>query len=300
MQPRLILADSANYANERANGGPARLLLFWDYDTQWGADRSRSPGGPRNYGHLEFENTERLLELHAQYNIPACFAVVGAAALPGERPYHDPAQIRRIRGAGHEIASHAFRHEWLPGLNRRELLETLRLSKDALEQCTGEEVVSFVPPFNQPFDYSARWAISLSERREAGRERTDMKQLCDALRDSGYRFCRISYSPLPIQIVWRLSGRRIRIRRRGVVETISGVTCACLNSPGGFDGRVIKLLRRCVKAGALLVVYGHPHSLHAGNSQDEVWLIPFLEEVQSLQKRGVLKVCVPRQLMETQ
>ena len=57
-----------------------KLIIFWDYDTQWGADRSRSPGGAKTWGNLEFENTERLLELHAQYGVPACFAVVGAAA----------------------------------------------------------------------------------------------------------------------------------------------------------------------------------------------------------------------------
>src|SRR5438309_3867691 len=91
------------------------LVFFWDYDTQWGGDRSRSPGGRKAWGAAEFENTELLLELHAAHDLPACFAVVGAAALPGERPYHDQAQIRRIACAGHEIASHGFEHEWLPG-----------------------------------------------------------------------------------------------------------------------------------------------------------------------------------------
>src|SRR5437879_4437818 len=116
---------------------PARLLLFWDYDTQWGADRSRSPGRPKSWGHAEFDNTERLLELHAESSVPACFAIVGAAALPGERPYHDPVQVRRIHAAGHEIGSHSFQHEWLPGIGYRRLLTTLQLSKDTLEQCIG-------------------------------------------------------------------------------------------------------------------------------------------------------------------
>ena len=63
----------------------ARCVLFWDYDTQWGADRSRGGGTPKAWGMAEFDNTERLLELHARFNIPACFAIVGAAALPGGR-----------------------------------------------------------------------------------------------------------------------------------------------------------------------------------------------------------------------
>ena len=155
----------------------AKLLFFWDYDTQWGADRSRRPGGPKDWGYLEFENTERLLDLHAQYEIPACFAVVGAAALPGQRPYHDPAQIRRIYAAGHEVASHSFKHEWLPGLTHLELSETLRASKDALEQCISAPVNTFVPPFNQPFAYPQKLAPAFSERREGGSAHITLPEL---------------------------------------------------------------------------------------------------------------------------
>ena len=78
--------------------------------------------------------------------VPACFAVVGSAALPGKRPYHAPEQIRRIHDAGHEVASHSHRHEWLPALSRQALRETLSASKDALEQCIGAPIATFVPP----------------------------------------------------------------------------------------------------------------------------------------------------------
>lgn len=172
------------------------LLFFWDYDTQWGADRTRRSTTPARWGHLEFPCTDELLDLHAAFDIPACFAIVGAAALPGERPYHDPAQIRRIHAAGHEVASHALRHEWLPALDAAALRRTLRESKDALEQCIGAPVVTFVPPFNQPFDYAGGWSFSLAERREAGRRRTTVRRLCEALRETGYRFCRLAYSPI--------------------------------------------------------------------------------------------------------
>ena len=138
---------------------PPGFMIFWDYDTQWGADRSRSNGGPKKWGPQEFENTERLLDLHAEYNIRACFAVVGAAALPGPRPYHDPDQIRRIHAAGHEVGSHSFHHDWLPGLNREALNETLARSKAALEDCIGAEAISFLPPWNPPFDYPRRLSI---------------------------------------------------------------------------------------------------------------------------------------------
>jgi Polysaccharide deacetylase len=279
-------------------GTPGKLLVFWDYDTQWGADADRARGLPEPQWapELEFENTDRLLQLHAEWNVPACFAVVGAAALPGQRPYHDPVQVRRIHAAGHEIASHSFRHEWLPGLRQKDLLETLRRSKDALEQCTGASVVSFVPPYNQPFDYIRGTSISLSERKAAGRHRTTLSRLCASLRDTGYRFCRVSYRPLSYRLADRLVGRRVD--RPCQPTKISGVTCIRLNTPGGFDGMAQAMLRRSASRGGVTVVYGHPHSLRAGNSQGERWLVEFFAEVDRLRRDGKIHPCRPRDLVE--
>lgn len=273
----------------------ATLLLFWDYDTQWGGDRSRTPGGPKSWGHLEFEETERLLELHAEYAVPACFAVVGSAALPGERPYHDPAQIRRIHEAGHEVASHSFRHDWLPGLSTKELRETLVSSKKVLEDCIGAPVVSFVPPYNQPFDYPGRMAISISERREAGRVRTDLAALCAGLHETGYRFCRITYRTLAEKLSDIIRGKRVY--RPTAPETIRGIRCARMNAPGGFDDTAHAMLDRCVEEGGMTIVGGHPHSLHAGNSQDEKYLVPFLSRARKYQREGKLRLCVPRDIL---
>jgi peptidoglycan/xylan/chitin deacetylase (PgdA/CDA1 family) len=239
----------------------AAFLFFWDYDTQWGADRSRLPG-PRDWGGLEFPNTDELLDIHAEFGISACFAVVGAAALPGKRPYHDPAQIRRIHAAGHEIASHSFSHEWLPGLDRRALLATLRESKDRLEQCIGSPVVAFVPPFNQPFDYAGGWSFSLSERREAGRGRTTLRILCESLGETGYRFCRVTYAPLRERVVNWLGRPGFR---PGPPLEIAGITCARAGNGGFALEEVTALLGRC-EAQSLIALYGHPHSLHSQDS----------------------------------
>jgi hypothetical protein len=274
---------------KRARGG---CLVFWDYDTQWGIDRWRGSTGPSpNLGALEFENTERLLELHADYQIPACFAVVGAAALPGERPYHDPAQVRRVHAAGHEIGSHAFRHEWLPGLSRIELYETLKKSKDALEQCIGDSVSSFVLPYNQPFDYPSGWSFSISERREAKPERQDLGSVCDALRETGYRFCRVAYRPMTTRLMELIARRPLD--RPVEVETIRGISCVRLTS-GGFAESSLAMLDRCAEEGGLTVVYGHPHSLRSGNSQDERFLVPFLRHLRQLITSGAVKAVLPR------
>ncbi len=270
------------------------VVMFWDYDTQWGADRSRSGRGPASWGPDEFTSTDELLELHAAYDVPACFAVVGAAAEKGDRPYHDPDQVRAIHGAGHEVASHAFRHEWLPGVGRAGLYDTLRQSRDVLEQCIGARVTTFVPPYNQPFDCPERLAISLSERRAVRRDRIDLRRLCEALVETGYHLARVTYRALPHQLLQRVFRREIE--RPVSVQRLGGLRCLRLNTFGGFDGSNRAMLERCAREGGIAVVYGHPHSLHAGNSQDRRHLVPLLERIAELRSDGRLCVRLPREL----
>lgn len=270
------------------------LLIFWDYDTQWGADRSRAGEGPRNWGALEFECTDRVLELHGRYGVRACFAVVGAAALPGSRPYHDPDQVRRIAAAGHELASHSHHHDWLPGLSPAELRDSLRNSREAIERCAGVKVTSFIPPYNQPFDYLAGGAISLSERLHARPHRNSLADVCRALGETGYQFCRIHYVPLLSMVMQRLKQKRPRRARR---ETIQGIQCLSLSTCGFADDAL-----RCIedaRPGEYVVVYGHPHSIHSGNTQDERYLVPFLEKVASMRDRGCIRVMRPSDLIAT-
>jgi hypothetical protein len=273
----------------------ASLLMFWDYDTQWGGDRSRTPGGPKDWGRLEFGNTDRLLELHAEYGVPATFAVVGSAALPGERPYHDPAQVKRIHASGHEVASHSFRHEWLPGLDHAGLVETLRASKDVLEQCIGAPVNAFVPPYNQPFDYPEGMSISIAERREAGRHRTGLGDLCAALKETGYEFCRVSYRTVAEKI-WDIVSRKQKDAPASI-EVIRGIRCTRMNAPGGFNAQAHRVLDLCASKGGIVVVGGHPHSLHAGNTQDEQMLVPFLAHARDLHGQGLLRLLLPRDIL---
>lgn len=271
-----------------------KLILYWDYDTQWAADRTRQRKSAASWGQLDFENTDRLLEIHERYQVPACFAVVGAAALDGSRPYHDPGQIRRIHAMGHEIASHSMRHEWLPGLRYSELLQTVRESKDALEQCVGGRVLSFVPPFNQPFDYPSKLSFSLSERRMAPSHRIDVPRLINALAEAGYLSCRVSYSSVFERLYRRVLKRRWRLASE--VLTIAGVACIRLKARAGFRGAALAALDHCVESNELAVVYGHPHSLGSGNAQDEKFLTFFLGRVRELVRSDRLKVILPGEL----
>jgi hypothetical protein len=274
----------------------ATILFFWDYDTQWGADRPRGLGGPKQWGYAEFENTERLLELHALYDVPACFAVVGAAALPGKRPYHDPDQVRRIHENGHEVASHSFRHEWLPGIGWQRLLRTVRDSKDALEQCIGASVVTFVPPYNQPFDCPRRLSFSLSERLSVRSDRIDLARLCRALSIAGYTFCRVAYRSIGYRLLDRIVGRPVDGMTK--LESIHGISCIRVNTSCGFGADTLRSLRSCGGRNGILVLYGHPHSLTVCGPQHERWLKPLLEMVRLMRSQNGVRTCVPRDLVE--
>jgi peptidoglycan/xylan/chitin deacetylase (PgdA/CDA1 family) len=297
--PERPIRPAPDFEVSSPGAGPAQaraaVLLFWDYDTQWGGDRSRSGGGPKSWGALEFENTDRLLDIHREYGLPACFAVVGEAGRPGRRPYHDPVQLRRIHEAGHEIGSHSLRHDWLPGLSPAELARTVAESKEILEQCVGDQVVTFVPPYNQPFDYPAGLSISLSERREARGRRSGLVAVCRALVAAGYRFCRVAYRPIPQRLAERVAGRRLD--RPSRLESIAGISCVRLNTAGGFAQGTQALVERCAERGGIAVVYGHPHSLGAENAQNERFLRPFLERVAAMRREGRLEVLRPKDLL---
>jgi peptidoglycan/xylan/chitin deacetylase (PgdA/CDA1 family) len=269
-------------------------MLFWDYDAQWGADRSRT--GPKPWGLAEFLNTERLLGVLADRMVPSVFACVGAVAQAGERPYHDPDQIRRIHDAGHEVASHSYKHEWLPGLSPSALRETLLSSRLALEDCIGAEVVTFVPPWNQPYDFLRVGSLSLSERREvSGRPRTDVPRLCSMLRETGYRFTRLAFRGGYRRIAEWLARREYP--RPAAVRELNDIKYVLLNTAAGFDGAAHTIVDRVVNEGGIAVLWGHPHSLTAENSQNMRHLTVMLDRLIELRAKGLLEIVLPHALV---
>lgn len=270
-----------------------RVMIFWDYDTQWGADRSRS--GRKPWGMAEFVNTDRIMDLLAARQLQSVFACVGAAAQPGVRPYHDPAQIRRMHAAGHEVGSHSLEHDWLPGLGPAQLKETLLKSRESLEQCIGHRVTTFVPPWNQPYDYLRVGSVSLSERSEVrSAERTDVRRLCAALAETGYTFARLAFRNAFRRIVEAVSGREHP--RRAKVSSLLGVRFVLLNTPAGFDAPAREMVQQVAVNGGIAVVWAHPHSLTADNPQNERYLVPFLDELAALRAAKKVDVVCPRDL----
>jgi peptidoglycan/xylan/chitin deacetylase (PgdA/CDA1 family) len=272
---------------------PGKLLLYWDYDTQRGAEQSRR--GPQSWGPLEQPNTERILELLSEAGVRATFACVGYAAVSRDPAYDCRDQIRAIHAAGHEVASHSHEHEFLPALTPVQARETARHSREALEDLIGAAVVSFVPPFNRPMHYPQRGAWSWSERRQAGPGHLSLPALCELLGQAGYQTCRVSYRPTWRSCLDRLTGRESD--RPVEPEVIAGLQCYRLNAGCGFSGPALERVSEVTERGGLAVVYGHPHSLTSENSQSERWLRPFLNEVVALRQAGRLVDLLPRELL---
>jgi polysaccharide deacetylase family protein (PEP-CTERM system associated) len=81
-----------------------------------------------------------LLEQLARHNLRATFFLVGELAR------QDPAMVRAIHAAGHEVGCHSWDHQRLHRLTPALFREDVRRNKQVLEQITGEPVVGYRAP----------------------------------------------------------------------------------------------------------------------------------------------------------
>lgn len=86
------------------------------------------------------ENTDRVLELFAALDVRATFFTLGWVA---ER---EPALIRRIVAAGHELASHGYGHAKVDDLGAEGFRDDIRCAKSVLEDIAGVAVRGYRAP----------------------------------------------------------------------------------------------------------------------------------------------------------
>lgn len=103
------------------------------------------------------EDTRRLLDVLNRHNVRCTFFVLGETA------EKFPDEIWALHEAGHEIASHGYRHVPLFHQEQKQFEKEMRGSLDLLKQLTGEPVLGFRAPF-----FSIRsdtlWAIDSLHR----------------------------------------------------------------------------------------------------------------------------------------
>ncbi len=264
------------------------VMIIWDYDTAIGQINASYPYNFRAETlQQEIDNVDRILELGSDMQLRMTFACVAFAAEPGHFPFHVPDQLRRIHAASHEIASHSWRHEWFPFLEREQVRRSLARSKQVLQTCVGEAgtVRGFVPPFSRPMTWYKKGAISIGDRslspfRAAG----NIGSLCSELRDAGYSWCRVSYQPL----LRRLSGGGPPPLIEGRLHRAKGIACIPHHYTG-FDRGAIQLLDHAVAGRCSAVVVGHPAGLSREREENIKLLVPFLEHVARLQAAGRIR-----------
>jgi polysaccharide deacetylase family protein (PEP-CTERM system associated) len=85
-------------------------------------------------------NTQRLLDLFDEHAVRATFFVLGWVA---ER---EPALVRRIAEAGHEVACHSHEHRLVYDLTRPQFRDDVRRAKATIEQAAGVPVFGYRAP----------------------------------------------------------------------------------------------------------------------------------------------------------
>ena len=145
--------------SDRADGGPEpEVILSFDVEEhdriEAAAGLAFDPARRDHYRSRVAPTTRWLLEQLDRHGIHATFFVVGQLARD------EPALVRAIHDAGHEVASHGWDHRRVLSMNPESFREDLRRSRDALEQITGAAVVGYRAPTFSVVRLTA-WAIDV-------------------------------------------------------------------------------------------------------------------------------------------
>lgn len=278
-----------------------RVSISFDYDSPAGYRESFNKASLHEAADLE--GTDALLKVLAKHQVTTTFAVVGNAAIEGPSPEHTPDQVREIAEAGHEIASHSMMHRFIPPMRNEELIQDLRASKDALEACTGQIVQGFVPPFNRPFHFPEKGAISISEKlglQKRGRGRQSIDSMLAALQVTGFRWCRVSFQPVLHTLVEKVRDSKVAFPWqpflwRGVVAMPLHVT--------GFGKAAANLFRECMHTDMLITLCGHPFqaldSQRGENNEHVDCLDQLLSTFEKERVSGQLSFCTMAEAAES-
>lgn len=257
--------------------------IIWDFDAAIGQINATYPYNYHEENiYKEINNVEKILAFADQYNFKFTFAITGFTAEEGIYPFHLPELIRKIYASGHEIASHTWRHEWLPIIQKKQVHKTLERSKIALETCLGEigVVRGLVLPHNRPMSWYRKFAFSLGDRGVypffPGANLGVIIKVAEA---TGYSWVRVSYRPIYEKF--------IGINRNDTLERKWESTRKIITVPmnhNGFDNQAILLVKKGIEQKRDVVLSGHPLMISFPNkAESENNFIRLLEYLHSVQ-----------------
>lgn len=91
------------------------------------------------------DDTEDLIEILGEYDVPATFFVVGAWV----DKY--PESVKALHDAGHQIQNHSNTHPYMSKLSSEQMVNELKDCNEKIRSVTGVEPTLFRPPYG---DYS--------------------------------------------------------------------------------------------------------------------------------------------------
>ncbi len=117
--------------------------LSLDLDNQWSYMKTHGDAGWETYPSYLGKVVPRILEFLDERGLTITFFIVGRdAVMPQNRQ-----AIMSIAAAGHEIGNHSFNHEpWLHLYSKREIIDELEQTEDAINDITGCRTFGFRGP----------------------------------------------------------------------------------------------------------------------------------------------------------
>lgn len=237
-----------------------KVHLIWDFDAAIGQVNATYPYR-FSFQPIrdELKNVQYILEKADEFNFRFSFAVTGFSAESTVYPFEIKDIIKDIYSKGHEIASHSWRHEWMPIMMPQQIIKSIQRSKFILEDCIGVPgaVVGFVPPHNRPMTWVQKGAYSLGDRGlypffKGG----NIDYLVSVLKDSGYSWGRFVYTK-PVERVFK---QDVYTSLKRGVESVRGFSIVPLHY-NGFDAKAIKVIEQGVQLKKDVFICGHPSGL---------------------------------------
>ena len=93
------------------------------------------------------DDTQQLIDILAEYKVPATFFVVGAWV----DKY--PESVKQLSDAGHQVQNHSNTHPYMTGLSAEQMIDELENCNKKIENVTGKLPTLFRAPYG---DYDNR------------------------------------------------------------------------------------------------------------------------------------------------
>ncbi len=87
------------------------------------------------------DDTQQLIDILAEYDVPATFFVVGAWV----DKY--PESVKQLSDAGHQVQNHSNTHPYMTSLSTEQMIDELESCNKKIEKVTGKCPTLFRPPY---------------------------------------------------------------------------------------------------------------------------------------------------------